>query len=138
MDELRKASLRKAEEATSKIPQKIAQLDELARRLWPTPFSPSGMAQQFRTALHAQLTALRAAERHDQEQHGGDGAWHAATEQALSAFCNAAVMAQLSAVREELVLSFARQDSAEDFCRLKTPRCTAMDWIFIPYCFAIP
>ena len=32
----------------------------------------------------------------------------------------------------------ARQDSAEDFCRLKSRRCTAMDWIFIvAYCFAI-
>ena len=34
---------------------------------------------------------------------------------------------------------FARRDSAEDFCRLKAPRCTAVAWIFIPaYCFAIP
>ena len=33
----------------------------------------------------------------------------------------------------------ARHASAEDFCRLKAPCCTAMDWIFIPaYCFAIP
>ena len=33
----------------------------------------------------------------------------------------------------------ARQDSAEDFCRLNARRCTAMDWIFIlAYCFAIP
>ena len=33
----------------------------------------------------------------------------------------------------------ARHDSAEDFCRLKAPRCTAMDWIFIPaFCFAVP
>ena len=33
----------------------------------------------------------------------------------------------------------ARHDSAEDFCRLKARRCTAMDWIFIlAYCFAIP
>ena len=33
----------------------------------------------------------------------------------------------------------ARRDSAEDFCRLKAPCCTAMAWIFIPaYCFAIP
>ena len=32
----------------------------------------------------------------------------------------------------------ARHDSAEDFCRLKARRCTAMDRIFIPaYCFAI-
>ena len=32
----------------------------------------------------------------------------------------------------------ARHDSAEDFCRLKAPCCTTMDWIFIPaYCFAI-
>ena len=30
-------------------------------------------------------------------------------------------------------------DSAEDFCRLKAPCCTAMAWIFIPaYCFAVP
>ena len=33
----------------------------------------------------------------------------------------------------------ARQDSAEDFCRLKAPCCTAIDWIFIPaHCFALP
>ena len=33
----------------------------------------------------------------------------------------------------------ARHDSAEDFCRLKARRCTAMNRIFIPaYCFAIP
>ena len=33
----------------------------------------------------------------------------------------------------------ARHDSAEDFCRLKARRYTAMDWIFIlAYCFAIP
>ena len=33
----------------------------------------------------------------------------------------------------------ARRDSAEDFCRLKAPCCTAMAWIFIPaYCFALP
>ena len=33
----------------------------------------------------------------------------------------------------------ARQDSAEDCCRLKAPYCTAMDWLLIPaYCFAIP
>ena len=33
----------------------------------------------------------------------------------------------------------AGHDSAEDFCRLKAPCCTAMDWIFIlAYCFAIP
>ena len=33
----------------------------------------------------------------------------------------------------------ARHDSAEDFCRLKAPCFTAVDWIFIPaYCFAIP
>ena len=33
----------------------------------------------------------------------------------------------------------ARHDSAEEFCRLKARRCTAMAWIFIPaYCFAIP
>ena len=32
----------------------------------------------------------------------------------------------------------ARRDSAEDFCRLKARRCTAMGSIFIPaYCFAI-
>ena len=37
-----------------------------------------------------------------------------------------------------LLGNFARQDSAEDFCRLKARRCTAMDRIFIPaYCFAI-
>ena len=34
---------------------------------------------------------------------------------------------------------FARHDSAVDVCRLKAPRCTAMDWIFIPaHCFALP
>lgn len=33
----------------------------------------------------------------------------------------------------------ARHDSAVDFCRLKAPWCTAMDWIFISaHCFAIP
>ena len=33
----------------------------------------------------------------------------------------------------------ARHGSAEDFCRLKAPCCTAMDWIFIPaHCFALP
>ena len=33
----------------------------------------------------------------------------------------------------------ARQDSAEDFCRLKVQRCTAMGWILIPaYCSANP
>ena len=32
----------------------------------------------------------------------------------------------------------ARRDSAEGFCRLNAPSCTARDWIFIPvYCFAI-
>ena len=35
--------------------------------------------------------------------------------------------------------SAARHDSAEDFCRLKAPCCTAKAWIFIPaYCFAVP
>ena len=33
----------------------------------------------------------------------------------------------------------ARQDSAEHFCRLEAPCCTAMGWLFIPaYCFAVP
>ena len=33
---------------------------------------------------------------------------------------------------------WARQDSTEDFCRLKARRCTAMGSIFIPaHCFAI-
>ena len=37
-----------------------------------------------------------------------------------------------------VLIHHARRDSAEDFCRLKARRCTAMTWIFIPaYCFAI-
>ena len=37
-----------------------------------------------------------------------------------------------------MALAFARRDSAEDVCRLKARRCTAMGRIFIPaYCFAI-
>ena len=40
---------------------------------------------------------------------------------------------------EALRADAARQDSAEDFCRLKAPRCAAMDRILIPAsCFAIP
>ena len=40
-----------------------------------------------------------------------------------------------------LLTVLARHDSAKDFCRLKAPCCTAMDWMFIPaygYCFALP
>ena len=38
-----------------------------------------------------------------------------------------------------LEFDYARHDSAEDFCRLKARRCTAMDRVFIlAYCFAIP
>ena len=47
---------------------------------------------------------------------------------------------QFSSIRD-LILSVAyaaRRDSAEDFSRLKSRRCTAVDWNFIPaYCFAI-
>ena len=46
-----------------------------------------------------------------------------------------------SSERDEIAweYKFARHESAEDFCRLKARRCTAMDWIFIPaYSFAIP
>ena len=40
---------------------------------------------------------------------------------------------------EKFSKTVARHDSAEDFCRLKARRCTAMAWIFIPaYCFALP
>ena len=40
---------------------------------------------------------------------------------------------------EDPFYNWARRDSAEDFCRLKAPRRTAMAWIFIPaYCFALP
>ena len=38
-----------------------------------------------------------------------------------------------------VTMTTARHDSAEDFCRSNSRRCTAMDWIFIlAYCFAIP